>query len=73
MKKKEEKQGQEICAISGLCLTGAVRWRGRMSRNAMRKIPYAAKTPKTRAAMDAQINIAKFIKSAIQSTLVNPT
>lgn len=70
----QEKRGcnaQEICAISGLGLTAATRGRGRMSEKMTRKMPYAAKTPKTRAATDAQINIARFNKSDIQSTLVN--
>lgn len=62
---------QEIRAISGLGFTGAVRGRGRMRANPTRRMPYAAMTPKTSAAMDAQINIAKFNQSAIESASVN--
>src|SRR5579863_7091616 len=62
---------QEIRAISGLGFTGAIRCRGRMRANPTRRMPYAAMTPKTSAAMDAQINIAKFNQSAIEPASVN--
>jgi hypothetical protein len=37
---------------------------------ATRKTPYAAKTPKANAAIDAQTSIARFNRSAIQSAFV---
>lgn len=56
-------------AISARGLTGAVRGRERIRAKATRRMPKAAKIPNPSAAMHAQINIAKFNKSAIQFRL----
>lgn len=61
---------QETRAISGCGFT-ASRARGRIRAKPTRKIPYAAKIPNASAAMDAQINIAKFNRPAIQTALID--
>jgi hypothetical protein len=49
----------------------ACRGRGRIRAKATRRTPYAENTPKANAAIDAQISIAKFNRSAIQSAFVD--
>ena len=60
----------ETCAISGCAFT-ACRGRGRISAKPTLSIPYAVNSPNAIAAMHAQISIAKFNRSAIESALVN--
>jgi len=62
---------QEAGAISDESGLTACRGRGRIRAKAIRKIPYAAKTPNANAAIDAQISIAKFNRSPIQSAFVD--